>query len=272
MPELPEVETVRRSLVPHVQGRTIVAVEVRERRLRRPLPEEFATLLRGARVELVARRGKYLLLHLDRDHTRALLIHLGMSGSLLVQPRSTAPRRHDHVALHLDSEVSVVLNDPRRFGMMRVGRIDELSELRNVGRDPLTTPLSVAEWRGLVRNRRLPIKSLLMDQKILAGIGNIYANEMLYQANIRPRRRAANLRGPELARLDEAMRHVLGEAVRLGGSSISDFRDVSGKPGYFQIQHAVYDRDGRPCRRCAATIRRVVLSGRSTFYCPSCQR
>jgi len=272
MPELPEVETVRRSLIPRVEGRTIVAVDVRERRLRRPLPADFAAALRGARIESVERRGKYLLLHLDRAvEERALLIHLGMSGSLVVRPRASAFRRHDHVALHLDSGCSVVLNDARRFGLMRVGRIAEFAELRNVGRDPLATPLSAAEWRALVRDRRLPIKSLLMDQKVLAGIGNIYANEMLYEAGIRPRRRAANLRGRELERLDGAMRRVLGEAVRLGGSSISDFRDAGGNPGYFQIQHAVYDRGGAPCPRCAAPIRRVVLSGRSTFYCPTCQ-
>jgi formamidopyrimidine-DNA glycosylase len=194
-----------------------------------------------------------------------------MSGSLTVRPRGAALSGHDHVALHLDNQRSVVLNDPRRFGLMRVGRVDDFAELRNVGRDPLSTPLSTGEWRALVRSRRLPIKSLLMDQKLLAGIGNIYANEMLFQAGIRPRRRAANLRGRELERLDDAMRRVLGEAVRLGGSSISDFRDATGNPGYFQIQHAVYDRGGKPCPQCATPIRRVVLSGRSTFYCPSCQ-
>jgi len=272
VPELPEVETVRRSLIPHVEGRSIVAVEVRERRLRRPLPEDFAATLRGARIDNIERRGKYLLFHLDGDADgRALLAHLGMSGSLTVRPRGAALGGHDHVALHLDNQRSMVLNDPRRFGLMRVGRVDELAELRNVGRDPLTTRLTTGEWRALVRGRRLPIKSLLMDQKLLAGIGNIYANEMLFQAGIRPRRRAANLRGRELDRLDTAMRLVLDDAVRLGGSSISDFRDATGNPGYFQIQHAVYDRAGEPCPRCETAIRRVVLSGRSTFYCPTCQ-
>jgi formamidopyrimidine-DNA glycosylase len=155
---------------------------------------------------------------------------------------------------------------------MLVGKIDELRELENVGADPLTTALSPADWRGLVRGRRLPIKNLLMDQRLLAGIGNIYANEMLHVAGIRPRRRAGNLRRGELERLDGAMRQVLTDAVRLGGSSISNFRDATGKPGYFQIHHSVYDREGEPCRSCKTPIKRIILSGRSTFYCPKCQQ
>lgn len=154
---------------------------------------------------------------------------------------------------------------------MRLGREDDFEELRSVGPDPLSTVRSAEDWRRHVRARRTPIKALLMDQKFLAGIGNIYANEMLFVAGIRPRRMASRLSRRELARLESAMHEVLDRAVELGGSSISDFRDARGKPGYFQIHHAVYDRDGQPCPRCSTTIRRLVVVGRSTFYCPSCQ-
>jgi formamidopyrimidine-DNA glycosylase len=270
MPELPEVETIRRSLLPHVVGARVTRVSVRERRLRRPLQRDFAARLRGRRIVELERRGKYLLFHLDDG--RVLLVHLGMSGSLELVPPGRPPETHDHVAIALDGGIVLVFNDPRRFGLMRIARGDDLTELQQVGRDTLTAAPSVEEWRVLVRGRRLPIKNLLMDQRVLGGVGNIYASEMLFQAGIRPRRRAASLRGQELARLSDAMRAVLEEAVGLGGSSISDYRDANGRPGTFQMRHAVYDRAGDPCRTCGAKIKRLVLSGRSTFYCPRCQR
>jgi formamidopyrimidine-DNA glycosylase len=176
------------------------------------------------------------------------------------------------VAIALDSGRVLVYNDPRRFGLLRIGRRADLSELAAVGRDPLTAAPSLDEWRALLRRRSLPIKNLLMDQRVLGGVGNIYANEMLFQAGIRPRRRAATLRRQELERLATALRSVLESAVALGGSSISDYRDANGQPGFFQMHHAVYDRAGEPCRACAAPIKRIVLSGRSSYYCPRCQR
>ena len=270
MPELPEVETIRRSLWPHVAGARVVGVTVRERRLRRPIARGFAAQLRGHRIEALERHGKYLLFRLDDG--RVLLVHLGMSGSLEIAPADKVRERHDHVAIALDNGTVLVFNDPRRFGLMRLARADDLTELQNVGRDTLTAAPSVDEWRSLVRGRRLPIKNLLMDQRVLGGVGNIYASEMLFQAGIRPRRRAASLRGAELVRLNQALRAVLAEAVGLGGSSISDYRDANGRPGSFQMRHAVYDRAGEPCRACGTTIKRVVLSGRSSFYCPRCQR
>lgn len=270
MPELPEVETTRRSLVPQLTGARVTAVTVRERRLRRPLAPDFERQLTGRRIDAIQRRGKYLLFALDDGRT--LLVHLGMSGSLALVPPPTPLARHDHVAVHFDRDVMMVLNDPRRFGLMRLGRQEALDELRAVGRDPLHEAHSAAEWRALTRGRRLPIKQLLMDQRHVAGVGNIYASEMLFQAGIRPRRRAASLTRAELARLAEALQAVLARAVALGGSSISDYRDANGTPGYFQIHHAVYDRAGQPCGRCAAPIKRLVQSGRSSFYCPTCQR
>jgi formamidopyrimidine-DNA glycosylase len=270
MPELPEVETTRRSLLPHVVGARITAVTVRERRLRRPIARNFEAALRGRRIERVERRGKYLLFRLDDE--RVLLVHLGMSGSLELGPAAREPAPHDHVVIALDRGTTLIFNDPRRFGLLRVGRLEKLAELDNVGRDPLAETPSVEEWRGLVRGRRVPIKTLLMDQRLLGGVGNIYASEMLFQAGVRPRRRAGTLRRAELERLAAAMRQVLERAVELGGSSISDYVDGNGQAGYFQIHHAVYDRFGEPCRTCGAAIKRVVLSGRSTFYCPACQR
>ncbi len=270
MPELPEVETVRRTLAPHVIGRRVTAVEVRERRLRQPVQPGFEACLLGRAFRDVGRRGKYLLFELDDEQT--LLAHLGMSGSLHLRGREAALAPHDHVFIEIDASEVIVLNDPRRFGMMRVGAVTEFAELRQIGPDPLSTRRNADDWRREVRRRRMPIKSLLMDQRFLAGIGNIYANEMLFEAGIRPRRMASRLSRLELERLEGAMHAVLYKAVELGGSSISDFRDARGQPGYFQIHHAVYDREGAPCPRCAAPIRRVVLSGRSTFYCPNCQR
>jgi formamidopyrimidine-DNA glycosylase len=270
MPELPEVETVRRSLAPRVVGQRIERVLVRERRLRVPIAADFEARLRGRRVEDVERRGKYLLLRLDRGAT--LLVHLGMSGRLWVRPADAPAETHDHVEIGFEPGFVAVFNDPRRFGLMRLGENDAFDELRTVGEDPLSCRWSAQHWRTLLRQRRLPIKNLLMDQRILAGIGNIYANEMLYRAGIRPRRRASRLRGREIQRLAAAMRDVLEAAVRLGGSSISDYRDAEGRQGYFQIHHAVYDRAGEPCLGCGTSIRRIVLSGRSSFYCPKCQQ
>ena len=258
MPELPEVETIRRSLLPHVVGARVTGVTVRERRLRRPIAPDFERRLRGRRITALERRGKYLLFQLD--DARVLLVHLGMSGSLAVTPPSQPLGLHDHVAIALDRSRVLVFNDPRRFGLMRMGNGSELPELVNVGRDPLSAAPTLDEWRALVRGRRLPIKNLLMDQRVLGGVGNIYASEMLFQAGIRPRRRAASMRRQELERLSAAMRRVLEQAV-----------EANGQAGFFQMHHAVYDRAGQPCRVCAATIKRVVQSGRSSYYCPRCQ-
>jgi formamidopyrimidine-DNA glycosylase len=270
MPELPEVETIRRSLAPRVVGQRIARVVVRERRLRVPIAPDFETRLAGRRVAEVERRGKYLLIRLDAGG--AVLVHLGMSGRLWVRASGVASELHDHVEIGFEAGFVVVFNDPRRFGLMRFGEDDAFAELRAVGVDPLSHGWSESDWRRRLRHRRLPIKNLLMDQRLLAGIGNIYANEMLFRAGIRPRRRASLLKRQEIERLSTAMREVLEAAVRLGGSSISDYRDADGREGYFQSHHAVYDRAGQACPACGTAIRRIVLGGRSTFYCPQCQK
>ena len=270
MPELPEVETVRRSLEPYITSRTITGVKVRERRLRYPVAMDFESRLRNRAFRGIERLGKYLLFRLDNSDT--MLAHLGMSGSFHLRHKSVSAQRHDHVFIEIDTEDALVLNDPRRFGLVKIGKGYDFEELKKMGPDPLSLRWTVDDWRQFLRKRRTPIKNLLMDQTFIAGIGNIYANEMLFVAGIRPRRMAARLSRRELAQLDQALHSVLSRAVDLGGSSISDFRDVRGKPGYFQIHHAVYDRFGQSCRRCTtATIQRLVLSGRSTFYCPRCQ-
>jgi formamidopyrimidine-DNA glycosylase len=269
MPELPEVETVRRSLLPIV-GARIDAVEVREPRLRRMLAHDFARRLTGRAIRGIERRGKYLLFLLSGDD--ALLAHLGMSGALLLQPTGTPPQTHDHVSLRLSGDRQVIFNDPRRFGLLRVGRLNELVELRNVGPDPLSDAFSLGDLAALTRGRKKPVKNLLMDQHALGGIGNIYANEILFRAGIRPGRQARRLTRAELQRLFDMTRAVLHSAIRLGGSSISDYRDSAGRPGYFQLRLNVYDRAGQPCRRCHTPVRRVVHAGRSSFYCPACQR
>jgi len=269
MPELPEVETVRRSLLPIV-GMRIETVEVRERRLRRAVAADFAQRLTGQVIRSIERRGKYLLFHLSEDDV--LLAHLGMSGALLLQAAGTPPEAHDHVWLRLADGRQVTFNDPRRFGLLRVGRPGEFVELNAVGPDPLSEAFAVDDFAALARGRKKPVKNLLMDQRAVAGIGNIYANEILFRAGIRPGRQARRLTRAELVRLFEATRAVLSSAVRLGGSSISDYRDGDGRPGYFQLRLKVYDRAGKPCLRCRTAVRRVVHAGRSSFYCPACQR
>ena len=269
MPELPEVETVRRSLLPIV-GARIDAVEVREPRLRRTLTHDFARRLTGRAIHDIERRGKYLLFHLSGNEV--LLAHLGMSGALLLQPSGTLAQTHDHVLLRLSGDRQVTFNDPRRFGLLRVGRLDELMELRNVGPDPLSGTFSLDDLTALARGRKKPVKNLLMDQRALGGIGNIYANEILFRAGIRPGRQARRLTRAELQRLFAATRQILSSAIRLGGSSISDYRDSDGRPGYFQLRLKVYDRAGESCVRCRTPVRRVVHAGRSSFFCPACQR
>jgi formamidopyrimidine-DNA glycosylase len=270
MPELPEVETIRRSLLPRVVGRTIQRVAVRERRLRRPIAKDFERRLAGRRISDIARRGKYLLFALDGKE--CLVVHLGMSGSLETKASTDDALPHDHVSLHLDDGRLLVFNDPRRFGLMQIVADDGLASVTNTGPDPITEVWDGERLRALVRGRQRPIKNILMDQTLIGGIGNIYANEILHLARVRPRRRGLTLRRRELDALASAIQVVLTDAVRLGGSSISDFRDGEGKPGYFQLHFRVYDRDGQACHVCGTTIRRIVIVGRSSFYCPRCQR
>ena len=273
MPELPEVETIRRSLQPRVLGRCIVEVEVREPRLRRRIADNFAARLVGQRIDGIERRAKYLLFRLASGD--CLVAHFGMSGTIIVHDTRVPPEPHDHVRLRLDDGAELVLNDPRRFGLLLLvaaGEMNDLAELRDLGVDPLEGDLRAESLAAALRRSRRPVKNLLLDQTVLAGLGNIYATEALFRAGIRPTRRACRVRRAEVVRLLDSIRAVLREAVDLGGSSISDYRDGNGRPGYFQLRLRVYDRKGEPCSLCGAAIRRVVQTGRSSFYCPQCQR
>lgn len=275
MPELPEVETVRRGLLPVLAGQRLVAVEQRRLDLRFPLPEEFARRLVGRRVEDIDRRGKYLLIRLDTPEV--WLAHLGMSGRFCIDnPGAPPPGPHDHVLLRTGSGAAVRFHDPRRFGFMDLvpaNALDRHPQLANLGPDPLGTGFSAAFLRDRLAGRLTSLKTALLDQRVVAGMGNIYASESLFRAGLSPRRIAASLDMSRARRLVTAIRAVFLDAIAAGGSSLRDHRHPSGELGLFQHGFAVYGRAGEPCPGCrcqAATtrgIRRIVQSGRSTFYC-----
>jgi formamidopyrimidine-DNA glycosylase len=274
VPELPEVETVRRSLAPYVEGREVVGVEGRSARLRAGLvPEQWRAAVVGETLVRLDRRGKYLLV----DFTRATgVIHLGMSGRLALTRPAVPCVAHTHLRVRLAGDLELRFIDPRRFGMAVVGdgaAVRLLPPLAALGVDALDGdilgPLVAAAARSAA-----PIRSLLLDQTVLAGLGNIYANEALARAGIHPLRRASSLARRRVARLAEAVKTVLAEALAAGGTTLDDggFADAAGNAGSFAVRLAVYGREGRPCGRCGATIRRQVAGGRSVFLCPRCQR
>jgi formamidopyrimidine-DNA glycosylase len=303
MPELPEVETVRRGLAPVLEGAVIERVELRRPDLRFPFPKRFAARLKGRRVTALRRRAKYLLAELD--DRAVMLVHLGMSGSFRIETEHAGAERavsaeravgghslyygrpkdlaHDHVVFHLRGGPRLVYNDPRRFGFMLLLGPDELEAhplLVGLGMEPIGNALSAEELAARLAGRSAPLKALLSDQRVIAGLGNIYASEALWRAKLSPRRAAGSLvrangkPTERLARLVEAVRSVIADAVDAGGSSLRDYVRADGTLGRFQHRFAVYDREGRHCPRrgCSGIIRRIVQSGRSTYYCPVCQR
>ncbi|WP_374292609.1 bifunctional DNA-formamidopyrimidine glycosylase/DNA-(apurinic or apyrimidinic site) lyase [Paenirhodobacter enshiensis] len=280
MPELPEVETVRRGLVPAMEGRRIAHVTLNRPDLRWPLPENMAARLEGARVERLRRRSKYILADLDTGES--LLIHLGMSGRMLVSGimlgdyhfEHPAPEKHDHVVLDMEGGARVTFNDARRFGAMDLVRTDREAAhwlLAGLGPEPLGNDFSEAYLIARLHERKSPVKTVLLDQHVVAGLGNIYVNEVLFRAGIDPRRQAARIAAKRIGQIVPLVREVLSEAIEAGGSSLRDHRQASGKLGYFQHTFRVYDREGEPCPVCGTPIRRIVQSGRSSFFCPSCQ-
>lgn len=299
MPELPEVETVRRGLLPAMEGRIIIQARVNRPDLRWPFPPRMAERLTGARVLTLRRRSKYILADLSTDET--LLIHLGMSGRMLISPpppagegqgegvapdRATlgewhhhhpAPEKHDHVVLDMDSGTRITFNDARRFGamdLMPTATADAHPLLSQLGPEPLGNAFSGPYLAARLKDRNTPIKSALLDQHIVAGLGNIYVCETLYRARIHPARKAGRISESRAAALVPLIRDVLAEAITAGGSSLRDYRQADGELGYFQHSFQVYGREGEPCQTegCTSTIRRIVQSGRSSFYCPTCQR
>ncbi len=293
MPELPEVETVRRGLAPVLEGRRIVRAVQNRADLRWPLPERFAERLTGRRILGLGRRAKYLTVDLDGNEPETALIHLGMSGRLLLSglgaERNTgaqfhyasavgeAARKHDHVVLDLGEGINLVYNDARRFGSMDLwptATLDAHPSLAILGPEPLSNDFNGEALQAALARSRTTIKAALLDQRRVAGLGNIYVCEALYRAKISPLREAGSLSARDCQRLTGTIRDVLSEAIEAGGSSLRDFHGAGGELGYFQHRFSVYDREGDICSgpTCIAEIERIVQGGRSTFFCPKCQK
>jgi len=270
VPELPEVEVTLRGIAPRVVGSIISGVTTREHRLRWRIPESLRRDLPGRTVRAARRRGKYLLLDCGEGH---LILHLGMSGSLRLLPLDAPLQKHDHFDLLL-GDALLRLRDPRRFGavLWTRGSVDAHPLLRHLGLEPLSRALDGRRLHALTRGHRASIKQFLMDGRRIVGIGNIYANEILFRAAIDPRTPARRLSLERCRRLSASIKQTLRAAIRAGGSSLRDFVDSDGHPGKFQRRYWAYDRAGAPCRRCGASIRRILQGQRSTFYCPGCQR
>jgi formamidopyrimidine-DNA glycosylase len=288
MPELPEVETVRRGLAPVMEGERIAKVEVRRGDLRWPLPKGFAQKLNGKTVQGLGRRAKYLLADLSSGDV--LLMHLGMSGSFRVgkdsapgiyyheRSKSTA---HDHVIFHMSNGATITFNDPRRFGSMKLvprARLDKEPLLRSLGPEPLGNEFDAAMLAKACAGKKTSLKAALSDQRVVAGLGNIYVCEALFRARLSPKRIALTIAdrngkpNERAEKLVDAIKAVLRDAIEAGGSSLRDHRRADGSLGDFQHNFQVYDREGEPCPSCKGKIKRIVQGGRSTFYCPSCQK
>lgn len=270
MPELPEVETTRRGIAGAVTGQTITNVLIRDRRLRWRIPAGFEARVAGQRIVAVERRAKYLLL---RTEGGTLLIHLGMSGSLRVLDGAPPARLHDHVELGLDNGMLLRFNDPRRFGSFHfvTGDVGEHPLLASLGPEPLAEDFNGELLFRRSRRRRVAVKQFIMDSHVVVGVGNIYASEALFRAGIRPGRAAGRLTRDDCRRLAEAIRTVLASAIDSGGTTLRDYVNADGLPGYFRQRLFVYERGEEPCRRCATAIRSRVQGGRATYWCPRCQ-
>ncbi len=290
MPELPEVETVMTGLKPALEGRRFTHVETRRKDLRIPFPKDFPKRLTGRRATRLWRRAKYIMAELDNGET--LVIHLGMSGRMAVyaggkdrklgqfhydQTTDDAGRgKHDHVVFETDAPAHIIFTDHRRFGLMTLIETDKIEEhklFKGVGVEPLSEDFDAAFLKKALNGKKTPIKSALLDQRIIAGLGNIYVCEALWRARISPKRKAANIKSAQIALLVPAIKAVLCEAIKAGGSSLRDHKQTDGELGYFQHHFAVYGRTGKMCQHADdGVIKRIVQSGRSTFYCPICQR
>ena len=271
MPELPEVETTRRGIAPHLEGQRVANVVVRNPSLRWPVSAELASELSGALIESVGRRGKYLLLQTSAG---CALVHLGMSGSLRVVPTDTPSERHDHVDIVLSDGRALRFRDPRRFGALLWTK-EPLSNhrlLRDLGPEPLGPDFDGHYLENAFRRRRVAVKQAIMNSRIVVGVGNIYASEALFRAHIRPTTAAGRLSSKRCQRLALTVVDVLSEAIEQGGTTLRDFTGGDGRPGYFRQSLQVYGRADQPCLRCEGTVKSIRQGGRATFYCPVCQR
>ena len=271
MPELPEVETTRRGIEPHVLGRRVTGIVVRNRSLRWPVPRRLDREMVGEVVRRVERRAKYLLLGTDGG---TAILHLGMSGSLRVVPHDTPPEKHDHIDLVLETGLCLRLRDPRRFGAVLWTRADPGRHvlLSNLGPEPMDDALDGAYLYAQARGRRAPLRNFLLDSRIVAGVGNIYANEAAFLAGIRPQRAAGQISRRRYDVLAGTVRSVIEAAIESGGTTLKDFVRSDGRPGFFRQHLHVYGREGEPCHECDAPILRKVIGARSAFYCSQCQR
>lgn len=271
MPELPEVETTRRGIAPHILNQEIEGVTLRQRKLRWPIPAKLPALIEGRKIKSVRRRAKYLLLELDNG---TLLMHLGMSGSLRIVDGSAPPQKHDHVDFQFANGRVLRFRDPRKFGCILW--LDDAPEkhplLKDLGPEPLSEEFNADMLSRLSRNRKAAVKTFIMDGHVVVGVGNIYANEALFRAGIRPSREAGKVSGERYGLLVGAIKEVLEEAISVGGTTLRDFLGGDGEPGYFKQSLAVYGRAGLPCIRCGSLLKEVRLGQRSTVYCGKCQR
>ncbi len=270
MPELPEVETTRRGISPALLGQRVLELVVRDRRLRWPIASSLASRVRGAVVRRIERRAKYILLHFDRG---TAILHLGMSGSLRVLKLGTAALAHDHWDLVIDNGLLLRFHDPRRFGCLLWTAADPERHplLKNLAPEPLGNAFDADYLFRVTRKRQVAIKNLIMNSQLVVGVGNIYASEALFRARIRPTRAAGRLSRAQAAALAQAIKEVLAEAIAIGGTTLRDYVNADGIPGYFKQQLFVYERSGEPCRICKTTIRQIVQGQRSTYYCAGCQ-
>lgn len=273
MPELPEVETVVRGIRPFITNKIIKDIIIRNPNLRYKMPDGFSENIGGARVQNVSRRAKYILL--ETDTNQVIIVHLGMSGSLIAYTEQHEDyKKHDHVIFIMEGKEYLIFNDPRRFGLVLSVAKDDIEQhqfFKNLGPEPLTNQFNHEYLSEILSNKKAPIKTALMDNKIVVGVGNIYACESLFRSGIMPTRPANDVSETELERLTYAIREVLQEAIDSGGSTLRDYVNSSGDSGYFQHNFAVYGREGEECIRCGATVKRVKQAGRSTFFCDSCQ-
>jgi formamidopyrimidine-DNA glycosylase len=277
MPELPEIESLRRILARSAAGRTVESVRISEPRLRRRIAHNLAAGVQGRRIVRLGRRAKYLIIELSGG--AAIIVHLGMSGSLTHRgagfDNSEFAERHDHVEFALDDGTRLVYNDPRRFGLIRLVMTDDVKtapEFANIGPEPLSAAFNAEYLARIARRRRVAIKNLIMDQRVVAGIGNIYASEILFRAGVRPTRRAARVTREEIGRIVAETAPILRDAIGSRGTTFRSYRDSEGQPGRFAERLMVYGRDGEQCRKCSGSIRAVVVGQRSSFFCSQCQR
>jgi formamidopyrimidine-DNA glycosylase len=270
VPELPEVETTRRGIAPHCEGQTITGVTVRNGSLRWPVPADLGERLRGQRIESIDRRAKYLFLNIEQG---TVIVHLGMSGSLRIITDETPPMPHDHIDLVLDSGTILRFNDPRRFGCwLWTDSAKDHPLISHLGPEPLSPDFNGTTLFQLSRSKSTPVKSFLMDNHVVVGVGNIYANEALFKSGIHPRRKASRISLDRYHRLAEAIKETLSAAILMGGTTLRDFVNSDGKPGYFAQSLLVYGRGGEPCKECKTPLREIRMNNRATVYCPRCQR